>query len=169
MSAHDWPTAERIKTLLHYDPDTGNFKWKVYRAVTAKAGYLAGNTDTRGHSQIRIDGRLYQAHRIAFLYMTGKVPDDQVDHINGVRNDNRWCNLRLANANENARNAKLRSDNKSGVKGVFFNKLTEKYQASIRFNGKLIHLGVFKNIEDATRIRESAAIKYHGEFANHGT
>ena len=95
--------------------------------------------------------------------MLGRWPADQVDHINLIRSDNRWCNLREATQSENARNTRARHNNTSGVKGV--NKYRDKWHAKISFNGRRIHLGYFDTPEEAHAVYCRAAAKYHGVYA----
>ena len=109
---------------------------------------------------------MYFTHRLAFLYMTGSIPKE-VDHINHVKPDNRWKNLRAANRIINGRNRSMHCDNTSGVTGVYWHKKKGKWQAGIRVNDKRIYLGVFKHLEDATAARKTAEARY-GFHPNHG-
>ena len=88
-------TQSELKELLNYDPATGVFTWLVSRG-RVKASSVAGHVHSRGYIVIMVDGRRHLAHRLAFVYMTGTFPDDQVDHINEIKADNRWINLREA-------------------------------------------------------------------------
>lgn len=101
-------TQARLKSLLKYDPFTGNFWWKVNRRGTAKKNSVAGAVSTAGYRQIKINGPLYLSSRLAFLYMTGKWPKGYVDHINRNRADNRWENLRECTNAENQYNASIK-------------------------------------------------------------
>ena len=98
-------TQARLKELLHYDPETGAFTWRVDRTNGRRAGDLAGST-REGHITIGVEGTQYYAHRLAVLYMTGKWPKAgmHVDHINRQKADNRWCNLRVVSHSKNMRN-----------------------------------------------------------------
>ncbi|MGA4453989.1 HNH endonuclease signature motif containing protein [Pseudomonas kurunegalensis] len=157
---------ERLKTLLTYDPITGEFTWNVSRGL-AKAGGPAGSKHHLGYICIGVDGAKLEAHRLAFLYMTGSWPSDDVDHINHIRSDNRWVNLRLATRTENSRNASRYASNSSGVHGVSWKKRDKTWHARICVSGKSIHLGSFKEYDCAVRARRSAEEQY-GFHANHG-
>ena len=147
--------------FLSYDPDTGVFTWKIDRSPRVRQGTIAGTFDTKGYVQIGIQGRLYLAHRLAWMYVHGKWPDTQIDHINRKRNDNRLVNLRLSTQALNNQNVSRRQDNKSGVTGVWRNKRLRKWQAYIRINNEQIHLGVFDQFTDAVRARKQAEHQYH--------
>src|SRR5690606_167269 len=109
--------------------------------------------------------KLHQAHRLAFLYMTGEMPEKVVDHINGDRSDNRWENLRCANQSQNMANVGIRSANTSGTPGVVWDKERQKWRAQLRVNGKKKNLGRFDSIEDAKATVNAAARQQWGEFA----
>lgn len=158
-------TCEELRRIILYDPQTGSFTWKVAAARRVKVGGPAGGKSGR-YVCIRIHGRLYRAHRLAWLYVTGQWPKDQVDHINGVEDDNRFLNLREATNTENQRNRKKKKDNTSGFKGVCFVKSKRLWMASIVVQRKSINLGYFRAPEDAHRAYCAAAKKYHGQFAN---
>ncbi|MCK9994454.1 MAG: hypothetical protein Dbin4_02974, partial [Alphaproteobacteria bacterium] len=97
-------TQSRLKELLHYDPDTGVFTRRVQTSSNARVGDVAGCLHPEGYRHIQIDGKRYAAHRLAWLYMTGEWPTNQLDHLNGVRDDNRWGNLREATHGQNQQN-----------------------------------------------------------------
>jgi hypothetical protein len=108
-------SADKLRTLLRYDPETGFFTWKATRrgcSPSSNAGTVSKDT---GYRIIVIDYRQYRAHRLAYLYMTGAWPAEEIDHRNGVRDDNRWVNLRHATVAQNCRNSRLRADNTSGT------------------------------------------------------
>ncbi|MGR7031655.1 HNH endonuclease [Klebsiella aerogenes] len=159
------PKLSRLKELLDYNPDTGVFLWKVKRAGTAKAGTVAGTPHKNGYYCITIDGKLYLLSRIAYFMATGKQPFE-VDHINGVRNDNRALNLRPANRSENCFNKSVRSDSLTGIKGITWIKDLKKWQA--RCTGrdrKRIHLGYFEDLSTAISTLNKFRLENHGDFA----
>lgn len=158
-------TQERLRELLHYDPATGIFRWRVRPAKRVRAGDIAGHLNPNGYITIRVDGRLYYAQQLAFLYVTGEWPAGDVDHRDGVRANNRWENLRPATRSENLRNMRLRSDNRSGLKGAHYRPSRGKWQSSIRVGNRTIRLGSFDSAEAAHAAYCEAAKKYFGEFA----
>ena len=159
-------TVGELKSLLDYNPSTGLFIWKSDRTSTVREGDVAG-TNCKGYITITINGKRYQAHRLAWLYMTGNLPNNQIDHINGVRDDNRFCNLREVDNSENARNSKHRDNNTSGHIGVNFEVRGSKWTANIKVDGKKIYLGRFPTKDEAIEARKKAEIKY-GFHSNHG-
>lgn len=141
-------TAERLREVLHYDPDTGEFRWRIKGSARRRT---VGSRRKRGYIQIGIDGRSYQAHRLAYLWMIGVWPSEQVDHINRNPSDNRWSNLRAATHSENARNHNLNRNNTSGANGVHFEPKTQKWR--VRLNQQ--YYGLFATKEEATQIASS--------------
>lgn len=136
-------TAERLRELFHYDPDTGIFTRKV-PICNVKAGKVTGSMDTKGHLGFRVDKRMCLAHRMAWLYVHGELPMGQIDHINGIRTDNRIANLRDVSASVNAQNLHAaRSDNKTGLLGVSWKAKANKYVAQIQVDGRVRYLGLF--------------------------
>ena len=153
-------TAGKLRELLHYDPETGIFTRKVRTSPRVKAGDIAGSQGGGGYLLIRVCSRKYQAHRLAWLYVYGEWPEDQIDHINRDRADNRIANLREVTNKQNQQNASKRSDNTSGYPGVSWYKLDSKWAAKIRHNQKLIHLGCYNAIEEAVAARKAAEKLY---------
>jgi hypothetical protein len=160
-------TQKELKEVLHYDKDTGNFTWLKAIATRIKVGCIAGCIDKYGYMIIKINGRNYKAHRLAFLYMDGAFPPNDTDHINHLRADNRFVNLRQVTQVENGRNKSMQSNNKSGFTGVYWHKRASKWVAKIYLNGKDKHLGCFTDIDDAIEARKRANVE-HGFHENHG-
>lgn len=160
-------TQEKLQELLSYNPETGVFTRKVDsgRHNRWKAGTVTGTVDVHGYVLASCGGRQYKAHRLAFLYMTGDIPKE-VDHINGVRDDNRWVNLRGVGRQENSRNQKKRVNNKSGVMGVYQEAKSGTWYSQITVDGVTKHLGRFKEKGDAIEAR-LAAVAAAGFHENH--
>ena len=155
-------TSQELRYYVTYDPDTGSFirnrphhRWKAGTA-------MKGSTDRHGHIRITIARQVYAAHRLAVLYMTGEWPPHDVDHINGVRNDNRWSNLRLATRAENLWNSRDKP-NKTGFRGV--HKHGPNYRARLRVKYRTILLGPFPTAEAAHAAYLKAVVEHHGQFA----
>jgi hypothetical protein len=154
-------TQVELKELLHYDPETGLFTRLVNRAKF-RVGEVAGWEESHGYTHIGINKKGYKAHRLAFLYMTGKFPEGDVDHINGKKDDNRWCNLREATRSQNLFNRGAQKNNKLGIKGVTL--YQGKYMASGTSNGKQKYLGCFMTEEEASKAYQEFAKQTQGEF-----
>ena len=152
-------TAQRLKEVLHYDADTGLFtrlrangRWLHKRVGSIKLGYLA----------IYVKQKSYKAHRLAWLYVHGEWPNDQIDHINGDMADNRISNLRAATHSQNRQNIhKVRSNSKSGLIGAMWDSYNNKWRSKIRFEGKCKHLGYFENAEQAHAVYIEAKRTLH--------
>lgn len=133
---------------LAYDQASGVFTWRIRPSQRTMLGTIAGSIDTHGYRQIRYRRKMYLAHRLAWLFMTGDWPTMQIDHINGDRLDNRWTNLRQASHSVNSQNRRWPTKrNKSGVLGVFRD--GAKWRACIRVKGKTIGLGTFDSLDAA--------------------
>jgi len=154
-------TQERLKELLNYDPETGVFVWVTRPSNQINIGDRVGYLHPNGYRYIGIDGKLYFAHRLAWLYMTGAFPPDQIDHINRARANNRFANLRAVTGSENQHNAKTRKDNKSGFKGVSYHAASQKWRAKIRLNNICQQLGSFFTPEEASAAYLAAQRIYH--------
>lgn len=152
-----------VKDYLKYDPDTGIFTWKKSRSNKVKSGSIAGYKNAAGYLLVGINYKRVYMHRLAFLFMGQPVPT-HVDHINGIKDDNRWCNLRPCNKSQNGYNSKKPLHNSSGIKGVSWNKNQNKWHSYIYNNGNRLHLGYYDCIAHAACVRAIAEDKYHGEF-----
>ena len=144
-------SAQRLKELLHYDADTGQFT-----RLTEKGGLQHRRVGTIKKQEryayliIGVDYKTYRAHRLAWLYIYGEWPSGQIDHINGDKADNRISNLRVATDSQNKQNArKARSDSKSGLIGATWYSRSNKWRAAIQVDGKKKHLGYFDEAEEA--------------------
>jgi hypothetical protein len=147
-------TAERLRELLHYNPVTGDFSWLVGRPKASR-GAVAGCLPPSGYRTIRIDGQIYLAHRLAWLYMTGTWPENLIDHKDRNQSDNRWDNLREATHSQNHQNQHARRDSSSGIKGVYRHKQTSgSWVASLKINGRHLR-GCFPSMEEAIATRSA--------------
>ncbi len=148
-------TQNRLKEVLKYDNESGLFTW-ISVKHGAKVGDFAGHAEYSGYIRIGVDGKMYRAHQLAFLYEEGYFPENEIDHINRVRNDNRWANLREASRQCQLRNSAERSDNTTGVKGLRWNKANKRWDARITVGGKQYHIGCFEDKLDAAYHRYAA-------------
>ena len=153
-------TQERLKELLHYDPITGMFTWIKPLAIRVNAGDTAGYKCPRGYIMMGVGGVYHRAHRLAWLYMYGYLPELSIDHINRVKGDNRISNLREASRQCNMRNSDISSKNTSGITGVSWHATNKRWQARITVNDKRMHLKTCKSIADAALARWDAEVKY---------
>ena len=143
----------QLRDRLHYNPTTGIFTWKkTPKHGSVKAGDCAGNVN-KGYLRIDVNGRSILAHRIAWYFVTGEWPTQDIDHINRNRSDNRFENLRHVSRSANAFNGKLNKLNSSGLKGISFDKSADRWKAYI---GDAIYLGSSKDFFEACCLRKSA-------------
>lgn len=164
-------TQDRVRSILNYNPNTGLFTWKHRDDVQQKwntryAGKIAGLTNDAGYILIAISKKLYRAHRLAWLYVYGYLPEE-VDHIDHDHANNRISNLRDVTRKANSRNLPLAANNTSGRTGVWWHKGARRWAAEIMVNKKKISLGLFDSIDDASIARSAAEYKY-GFHENHG-
>ena len=172
-------TQERLKSLLHYSPETGVFVWNrrprsMFKSErqqmlfnSRREGTEAGHKTNYGYISIRIDKRPYMAHRLAWLYVYGEWPKF-IDHDNRNKSDNRLCNLRNVTHSENMKNRDRQPNSTSGITGVSLIRSTGKWRAHIKHHGKWESLGNYQTIEEAAEARKAAEIKY-GFHPNHGS
>lgn len=171
-----FPSPEELRRLLRYEPDTGSLFWlpRPREVFVSKRGWSVWNTRfankealtaiSEGYRVGNINYKLCMAHRVVWAIVHGQWPDEDVDHINGDRADNRISNLRAANRTQNNMNSGRRSDNTSGYRGVYFSKQQGQWHARVHFNRKAVHVGFFDTAEAAHIAYCEAAKKYHGEF-----
>jgi hypothetical protein len=179
MAEREALTAAYVRSILHYDPETGVFTWrerprehfKTKRAHSVwNARYahkVSGCLDNLCYWNIRINGRAHKSHRLAWLWMTGEWPKADIDHIGGDPLNNSWNNLRDAARSENMHNTCAYSNNTSGRKGVSWNSYAGKWRVQIMKDGKRSHIGYFDEdkLEDAAGAYNKAARELHGKFA----
>jgi hypothetical protein len=157
-------TPARLRELLSYDPVVGEWRWLISRG-NVRCGSIAGTINKSGYRHIGIDGHRYTSNRLAILYMTGSWPVHMVDHKNGITDDDRWDNLRMATNAQNQYNSKLRSDNTSGFRGVSFDKNHNRWRVTIRVDGKERYIGRFATREEGAMAYGKESERLHGEFA----
>ncbi len=158
-------TAEKLREVLHYNPETGVFTWINPPSNTVKKGEVAGCDRGKKYLVIGVCGKLVFAHRLAWLYVHGEWPRKYIDHVNGDRSDNRITNLREATKAENARNRAISKSNSLGLKGITFDKAIGKYKARIELDGRRKTLGLF-NCPTAAHLAYCKAAREHfGDFA----
>lgn len=169
-------TADYLRSRLAYEQTTGVFRWKPRPELTDQhrpwntkyAGTVAGCVGAAGYIVIRIDGKNYRAHRLAWLHVHGEWPPGFLDHKDCDKLNNRFDNLRPASFADSSRNQRRPRSNTSGLKGVCWNEKSRKWQAGIKVNRRSIHLGLFDDREEAAAAYAAAAKKYHGRFGNAG-
>lgn len=172
MTVTAMPSQEVLCSVLRYEPETGLLFWKKRADVrpawntrfAGKQAFTALQCD--GYRNGKIFGKVYLAHRIIFKMVVGTDPD-KIDHINGVRTDNRWDNLRDVDSETNSKNLGMSRKNTSGVSGVHWNSVKRKWVAQLGNHGARTHLGYFPSLEEATAVRK-ASERQHGYHANHG-
>lgn len=151
----------RLRELLHYDSGTGIFVWRVSKGGV-RAGNLAGTKNRDGYLKIQVDGLSCLAHRLAWLYVYGRWPEGLIDHINGIKLDNRIANLREATSSENQQNTRQANiNNRFGFLGVSWNKRNNHWQARIKVNGAHKHVGCFDSAEEAYAAYLEAKLRLH--------
>jgi hypothetical protein len=159
---------DRIRELLHYDPDTGEFRWRRKNGRQAAWSIAGGIISSTGYRRIKIDKKDYLASRLAWAYMTGEFPENLIDHINRDQADNRWSNLRPADRSQNAANCKVYSNSTSGFKGVHWLKKERRWLAHLAVRGKRLRLGTYATAEEAHAAYMAAAAQHHGTYATAG-
>ena len=156
-------THELLKTLIHYDAETGIFT-RINSPRNRSLGVIKLATTTRGYITIFVSDKQYTAHRLAWFYTYGVWPKQHLDHVNRIKTDNRLCNLREADDSLNNKNMGLKKCNTSGYKGVYYYKSRGNWQAQIRADGKRIFIGYFKTAAEAGKAYDDYAKQHHAEF-----
>lgn len=160
------PTQERLKEVVEYNQETGEFVWRVSTGPRIKAGDPAGAYKGHGYGRIQIDGVRYNAHRLAWLYVYGYYPSALIDHINMDISDNRISNLREASHSDNLKNKKSRASTATGVKGITLSSSSGKYVVRIRSENRSYYFGSFSSLEEAKKVLYLNRDRIHGEFSN---
>ena len=158
---------ERAIEVLNYAPETGLFTWKKSLNRRIKVGAAAGLVNMYGYVAIKIDKKKILAHRLAWLFVNGRLPDKQIDHIDGDRANNRIINLREVSGSQNQRNSGLTSSNTSGYSNICWCKRAKAWKVSMHDQGRPIHIGNFREISEAILARDSAYLRL-GYHSNHG-
>lgn len=144
------PTAARVRELFDYDADTGELRWKVRTSKRIRVGDVAGSRHGAGYVQVNVDGNNYLAHRVIWLFVHGEWPQEDIDHINGSRTDNRIVNLRDVSRMVNMENLRApTSRNTSGYLGVSWSQKDGRWVSHITHAGRVQHIGAFLSKEDA--------------------
>ena len=182
MATKALPSPEVLRQLLRYEPETGSLFWRErgaewFRDGTNSADQTRSAWNSRWAGKAALNSLSHQgyrnggllgahclAHRAIWVMQEGSWPGNAIDHINGDRADNRWPNLRTANHSENGRNMKIRSDNTSGVKGVYWHSRNAKWAAKIKLAGRTIPLGCHDDIDSAAAAYAKASAEFHGAF-----
>lgn len=165
----DHISQELLLALFNYDPETGIFTRKLTTGTKAKKGDIAGVLNDNGYIDISINTRAYRAHRLAWLYCFDELPEEQIDHIDNDRTNNRLDNLRLATNLQNSYNKGVSKLNTTGYKGVSLDKRCNRYRAYISVEGKQKSLGYYSTAEEASQAYIDAAKKLHKDFYNENT
>ena len=157
-------TAERLREVASYDPETGEFRWILPRKKVT-VGAVAGTLSKRGYIDICSDVRVYKAHRLAWLYVHGAWPEALIDHINGDKADNRLANLRPATKSENgAHRTRMEPRNTSGHRNVRWLPRMKKWEVRFKHMGRPLHGGYFAELPAALTARDALASKVFGQF-----
>ena len=161
-------TQKRLHELFTYDPNIGIFIRKIATAKNVGVGGVAGWLNPeKGYLFMSVDNKPYLAHRLAWLYVHGQFPRNQIDHINHKKTDNRICNLRDVTHKQNHKNRSKQRNNVSGITGVSWHSAASKWSAQIIVDTKSIHLGLYSNKQEAAEARRMAEQKYLFHH-NHG-
>lgn len=158
-------TQSELKEILNYDPDTGIFTNIIKRSARAMPGTQAGYVSLKGYRTIKVGDKDYLAHRLAWFYIYGFWPENFIDHINQCKDDNSIINLRDVTKSQNGQNSALSLGNKSGFKGVHWDRFKLTWIAYITLNNQRFHLGRFKDLNEAITVRKRAEEQLHSHRA----
>lgn len=187
MTKRILPDPELLKQLIDYNPETGVLLWldrtyssfaagRYSREATGKAwntryagSPALAHANNEGYLMGNLYGRRVSSHRVAWAIYYGEWPQEgvEIDHINGVKSDNRICNLRIATRCENRQNIGIQKNNTSGAKGVSWSKCNGSWRVRVMVGKKSRHIGYYADFEEAIQARQDAADKLHGEFVRH--
>lgn len=159
-------TQAELKSVMRYCHKTGVFIWRKNPGKNNLKGKQAGSVSGK-YANLRISGKSYKAHRLAWLYVYGNMPKGQIDHIDHNSLNNRIDNLRDVSASDNAKNRRITKTNRTKIHGVFWRERLDRFEVSIKIDQKIIYLGVFSHIFDAACARKSAELKFNFH-PNHG-
>lgn len=171
MAAKETISAEYVRKVLAYDKETGIFRWRNRPKLSPQwngryAGSIAGWKDWKGYVLITIDYIDYRAHRLAWVYVTGEWPENDIDHRSRITNDNKFKNLREATRSQNNGNTKARKNNKSGSRGVSWDKFRQKWMAVCKFDGRYVLKKRFDKKSDAIAAYKAAYTEMFGDFVS---
>ena len=156
------PSHKEVLATFDYNPETGIFRWKKRNAQRVKIGSIAGFQMSTGYRGVSLRNMQFLAHRMAWFYMTGRWPRHQIDHIDRVRTNNRFSNLREATMRDQLGNASMRKNNTSGIRGV--SRKRNKWQAQLAYRGTYYSLGSFSSKTQAKSVYDNLSIRLRGKF-----
>lgn len=163
-SFRNLPSFERVRELFSYDPNEGKLRWRVDRNQM-KAGDIAGAVrGGHGYVQVSVDGTLYRAHRIIWLWMTGGAPEKRIDHADMAGGHNSWDNLRLATPSQNAANSLAHIDSKSGIKGIRWDARRRRWEVQVSSGQRRFHRRA-RTLAGAIALHRFASCQIFGKFA----
>lgn len=160
-------TVEMVSNIISYNKDSGEFTWMERRGGKSLAGTKAGSVKSTGYVLISLYGHRYRAHHLAWFIINGSFPS-MLDHVNGIRSDNRICNLREANHSQNMMNKRFNKKHSTSARGVYVDSRTGKYRVEVSIDSGKFRSKSIDNLEDAEALSRKIRSALHGEFCNHG-